>query len=218
MGSLRGLHRVAVMIAALSIAAAVSGSPLAFANTSEGGSTDGGSSSPSGSGSGTDGGSSSPSGSGSGTPRYQPSGGKHSQPPAPHQFVPPKSTVSAQTSTPGTGPSPWRPSVTNPPAPAPHVSVPAVIPEPVPAPIQTPAIDVPVTAPSPAPEAPAPPPIVTPPAAGPVVAPAVHVMLTSRVGTATVALTIILIFLTVGLWFYGNRLASQLTTRREQYA
>jgi hypothetical protein len=215
MGSPRCLHRVAVMIAVLSIAAAVSGPALACASTSEGGSTDGGSSSPSGS---TDGSSSSPSGSGFGTPRYQPSGGKHSQPPAPHPFVPPKSTVSAQTSPPGTGPSPWRPPVTNPPAPAPHVSEPAVTPEPAPVPVQTPAIDVTVNAPSPAPEAPAPPPIVTPPAAGPVVPPAVHVMLTSRVGTGTVALTIILIFLTVGLWFYGNRLASQLTTRRESYA
>jgi hypothetical protein len=184
MGSPRCLHRVAVMIAVLSIAAAVSGSALAFASTSDGGSTGDGSNSPSGSGGSTGDGSSSPSGSGSGTPRYQPPGGKHSQPPNPHQFVPPKVTVSAQTSPPGTGPGPSRPVVTNPPAP----------------------------------EAPAPPPIVTPPAAGPVVPPAVHVMLTSRVGTGTVALTIILIFLTVGLWFYGNRLASQLTTRRESYA
>jgi hypothetical protein len=218
MGSPRCLHRVAVMIAVLSIAAAVSGSALAFASTSDGGSTGDGSNSPSGSGGSTGDGSSSPSGSGSGTPRYQPPGGKHSQPPNPHQFVPPKVTVSAQTSPPGTGPGPSRPAVTNPPAPAPHVSEPAVTPEPAPVPVQTPAIDVTVNAPSPAPEAPAPPPIVTPPAAGPVVPPAVHVMLTSRVGTGTVALTIILIFLTVGLWFYGNRLASQLTTRRESYA
>jgi hypothetical protein len=41
--------------------------------------------------------------------------------------------------------------------------------------------------------------------------------LTSQVGTGAMALTAILIFLVTGVWFYGNRLASQLPVRRKHH-
>jgi hypothetical protein len=44
------------------------------------------------------------------------------------------------------------------------------------------------------------------------------VLLTSRVGSGTVAVTIILVFLVAGVWFFGNRLASQLTNQRKRHA
>jgi hypothetical protein len=42
--------------------------------------------------------------------------------------------------------------------------------------------------------------------------------LTSQVGTGAMALTTILVFLVTGIWFYGNRLASQLPVRRNDHA
>ena len=43
---------------------------------------------------------------------------------------------------------------------------------------------------------------------------AANIKLTSAVGTGTVALTLILIVLISGIWFYGNRLGSHLTVRK----
>ncbi len=98
---------------------------------------------------------------------------------------------------------------------------PAVTPEPAPEIIvagpvaETPAV---VEAPAPVPvavtEVPAaPPPDVRP--APPVVEPkAAAITLSSRVGTGTVALTLILVVLISGVWFYGNRLGSHITVRR----
>ena len=62
----------------------------------------------------------------------------------------------------------------------------------------------------------APPPEVRP--APPVVEPtAAAITLSSRVGTGTVALTLILIVLISGVWFYGNRLGSHITVRRNNH-
>ena len=62
----------------------------------------------------------------------------------------------------------------------------------------------------------APPPEVRP--APPVVEPtAAAITLSSRVGTGTVALTLILIVLISGVWLYGNRLGSHITVRRNNH-
>jgi hypothetical protein len=56
------------------------------------------------------------------------------------------------------------------------------------------------------------------PAAPPAEPQAAAIKLTSAVGTGTVALTLILIVLIAGIWFYGNRLGSHLTVRRNNHA
>ena len=102
---------------------------------------------------------------------------------------------------------------------------PAVTPEPAPVTIATPPVtEVPaiVEAPASVPvaiiEVPAAPPPVVVPAAQPEVVPqAATINLTSRVGTGTVALTLILIVLISGVWFYANRLGSHLTNRRNNH-
>jgi hypothetical protein len=47
---------------------------------------------------------------------------------------------------------------------------------------------------------------------------AATIKLTSAVGTGTAAMTLILIVLISGIWFYGNRLGSHLTVRRNNHA
>jgi hypothetical protein len=64
----------------------------------------------------------------------------------------------------------------------------------------------------------APPPVVVPAAPPEVVPQAATISLTSRVGTGTVALTLIIIVLISGVWFYANRLGSHLTNRRNNHA
>jgi hypothetical protein len=102
---------------------------------------------------------------------------------------------------------------------------PAVTPEPAPEIIvagpvaETPAV---VEAPAPVPvavtEVPAAPPPPEVRQAPPVVeAKAADITLSSRVGTGTVALTSILIVLISGVWFYGNRLGSHITVRRNNH-
>ena len=98
--------------------------------------------------------------------------------------------------------------------PVPNPAPPAVIPtEPVDDPPRIVNADAPVAVLTvgQTPTVPAPPPLVEP-AADPLI------MLTSSVGTGTVALTAILIVLITGVWFYGNRLASHLTVRRNHHA
>jgi hypothetical protein len=58
-------------------------------------------------------------------------------------------------------------------------------------------------------------PAAPPPAKAPATPPqAATIKLTSAVGTGTAALTLILIVLISGVWFYGNRLGSHLTARK----
>jgi hypothetical protein len=101
--------------------------------------------------------------------------------------------------------------------------VPTAVPEPSPVIITHPVTEVPAIVEAPVPvaiiEVPAAPQPVAVPAAPPEVVPqAATISLTSRIGTGTVALTLIIIVLISGVWFYANRLGSHLTNRRNNHA
>jgi hypothetical protein len=123
----------------------------------------------------------------------------------------------------GSNPPNFEPPKFEPPKFEPPETPPAV-PEPAPVVIATPAVtEVPAIVEAPVPvaiiEVPAAPQPVAVPAAPPEVVPqAATISLTSRIGTGTVALTLIIIVLISGVWFYANRLGSHLTNRRNNHA
>lgn len=130
-------------------------------------------------------------------------------------FNPPK--ISVQSSPPHlpAGPAPQTPPTGEPPVLQQQPRAPQqLLPEPLPT-----YRPVPEAGPlAPAPQVPAPPVAVNPSEAPVITVPAPHfeVMLTSWVNAGATTLTIILCALIVGVWYFGNRVASQLISGREQ--